>query len=71
MKRFALIFGTSLLVCASIKAQEVSRFTFDLGGGFTQPVSATSRRLDTGWNVGAGAGVHVSPYLGLKVQTDF
>ncbi len=55
MRRFAF---TSLLmfVIGPISAQEVPKFTFALGGGFTQPVGNTSRNFDEGWNVQGGVG---------------
>jgi len=52
-------------------AQETSRFTFDVSGGFTSPVGNTGHYLDNGWNVGAGAGVNFGPWAGALVQTNF
>jgi len=70
MKRLAIsCFG--LLLIGSLRAQEVPRFSFDFGGGFTQPVGNTSRHLDTGWNIQGGAGFNFSQFVGVKVQADY
>lgn len=59
------------LLAASVSAQEVPRFSFDLGGGFTQPVGNTGRHLDEGWNIRGGAGINFSQYVGAMVQLDY
>jgi len=70
MKQFTSIcFG--LLVIGSLSAQEVPRFSFDLGGGFTQPVGNTGRHLDEGWNIQGGVGFNFSQYVGVMVQADY
>jgi hypothetical protein len=70
MKSFTFAcFG--LLVAGVVSAQEVPRFAFDIGGGFTQPVGNTGRQLDTGWNIQAGAGFNFSQYAGVMVQVDY
>jgi hypothetical protein len=66
MKSIALTSCVGLLLAGAVSAQEVSRFTFDLGAGFTQPVGNTGRHLDTGWNIQGGAGYNFSPYVGVK-----
>jgi Outer membrane protein beta-barrel domain len=60
-----------LLFAGVGSAQEVPRFAFDIGGGFTQPVGNTGRHLDTGWNIQAGVGFNFSQYVGLMVQADY
>ena len=58
MKHFTIAcFG--FLIAGTLGAQEVSRFSFDVGGGFTQPVGNTGRHLDEGWNVRGGAGIQL------------
>ena len=70
MKSFTFAcFG--LLFAGVVSAQEVPRFAFDIGGGFTQPVGNTGRQLDTGWNIQAGAGFNFSQYAGVMVQVDY
>jgi Outer membrane protein beta-barrel domain len=54
-----------------MSAQELSRFTFDLGAGFTQPVGNTGRYTDTGYNLQAGIGYNFSNYVGAMVQADY
>lgn len=68
MKRFALVFS---FVAASLCAQEVHRFTFSAGGGFTEPVGATGRRLNTGWNIQGTAGINFNRWVGAVVQADY
>jgi len=70
MKYFTIAcFG--FLAAATLGAQEVPHFSFEVGGGFTQPVGNTSRHLDTGWNIRGGAGYNFSQYVGLEVQADY
>lgn len=72
MKRLTLsIFGLSVFFMGFTNAQEVPRFTFQLGAGFTNPVGGTARNLDMGWNTGMGAGVNFSQWVGLMVQADY
>jgi Outer membrane protein beta-barrel domain len=63
--------AVALLVSAPLFAQEVQRFTFNVGGGFTNPVGGTGRRLDTGWNADIGAGINFNAYVGALVQANF
>jgi hypothetical protein len=42
-----------------------------VGGGFTQPINPIATRLDTGWNVAAGAGVNANHHLGLMLDFNF
>ena len=70
MKRFMIAcFG--FLIGGTLGAQEVQRFSFDVGGGFTQPVGNTGRHLDEGWNIRGGAGFNFSQYVGLMIQADY
>ena len=74
MQRFTYTVGllaAGLLAGQVMSAQEFSRFSFDVGGGFTQPVGNTGRHLDEGWNVRGGAGVNFSQYVGAMVQVDY
>jgi len=67
-----LVFAT--LLCAAGFTQvygqtpEPPRFSFDVGGGFTKPLGHLENRLDTGWNVQAGAGINIIPWLGVMGQ---
>jgi len=63
-----------LLACffaASLSAQEVSHFAFEIGGGFTQPVGHTGTVLNEGWNIRAGAGYNFSPYIGALLDLSY
>src|SRR5689334_8041596 len=69
MKRFTIAcFG--FLIAGTLVAQEVPRFSFEVGGGFTQPVGNTGRHLDEGWNIRGGAGFNFSQYVGLMLEAD-
>ncbi len=54
-----------LLLALPSAAQNTSKFTFDLGGGFTEPVRHTDNRLDTGFNFTVGAGLNFTPHFGF------
>src|SRR5258708_28691645 len=67
------VFGScfGLLLVNSLTAQEVQRFSFGVGAGFTNPAGPTGRELDSGWNIRGGAGFNFSSYLGAMVQLDY
>ncbi len=68
----AHLFGLAAVLCATpLVAQEGSHFTFDVGGGFTQPLGNTGRRLDTGWNVKGGAGFNFNRWVGAQIDVGF
>ena len=71
MKLFIVSSGVCLFAAALVNAQEVPKFTFSIGAGFTQPAGGTSNHLDTGWNVQGGVGYNFSPYLGANVDVAF
>jgi hypothetical protein len=76
MKRFGKFYLTAccaagLAFSGSAFAQNTSHFTWKVGGGFTSPVYNTDGRFDTGYNVGAGAGVNFVPWLGLMGEFGF
>jgi hypothetical protein len=63
-----------LLLALAISAPafaQFSHFTGFVGGGFTQPINPIATRLDTGWNVAAGAGVNANHHLGLMLDFNF
>ena len=60
-----------IFLIGSLSAQEVSPFTFSIGGGFTQPVGNTGRQLDDGWNIQGGAGMNFGKYLGVMVDLGY
>jgi len=59
------------MVLGAANAQEFSKFTADVGGGFTSPVGATGRVLDMGWNVRGGVGYNFSQHAGIKLNLGF
>jgi len=62
----------SLCCLASLPAYaQFSHFTGFIGGGFTPPINPIGSRLDTGWNISAGAGVNASHHLGLMLDFMF
>lgn len=67
-RKLALLAGTGLLCVALGSAQEGSRFTFDLGAGFTNPVGNTGRHLNEGWNLQGGFGYNFNSYIGAKID---
>jgi Outer membrane protein beta-barrel domain len=71
MNKFALVSCAGFLCLGTLSAQEVSHFSFDVGGGFTTPVGNTGRLLGDGWNVQGGVGYNFSNYLGVMGQLDY
>jgi len=71
LKSLAFVSGIGLLCLTSSFAQETSKFTFDIGAGFTNPVGNTARHLDLGWNLGAGVGYNFNSYVGAKVNLGY
>jgi hypothetical protein len=71
VKHLGLVFCAAVLLAGTLSAQEVQRFSFNVGGGFTEPVGNTGRHLDTGWNVNTGAGYNFSSYVGAMVQFNY
>lgn len=73
MKRKAIL--TTALCLASLAAayaqNEPPRFSFDFGAGFNKPVGNLENRLDTGWNMNTGAGINITPWLGMMGQFMF
>lgn len=54
-----------------VYAQEMQRFSFAAGAGFTTPVGTPSAKLDAGWNIRGGAGVNCSEYLGTMLDVGY
>jgi len=65
MNRLAFVTCLGLLGLGTLGAQELSHFSFELGGGFTQSVGNTGRYLNDGWNVQGGVGYNFSSYVGV------
>jgi Outer membrane protein beta-barrel domain len=71
MKSLVFLSAAGLLVAGFLKAQEVPRFTFNIGGGFVEPVGTTGANLNTGWNVRGGAGVNLNSHVGANIDVGF
>jgi len=71
MKSLAVVSLLSLVGTITLSAQETPRFSFNIAGGFTNPVGNTGRHLDEGWNVQGGAGYNFSQYFGAQIQVDY
>lgn len=71
MRKFTFVSTAGLVVSCAVFAQETPRFAFNIGAGFTQPVGNTRRRLDTGYNIEAGAGYNFHPRIGVLAQFGF
>jgi len=71
MKSIATKIYLGLLVTLTLSAQEVPRFAFNAGAGFTNPVGGTGRRLDTGWNLGVGGGYNFNARVGALLEFNY
>ena len=70
MKKIAM-FGILAGVAGLLSAQETPKLALSVGGGFTTPIGRTGTNLDTGWNVGGGAGINFNPYIGAMVNVRY
>ncbi len=71
MQRFAWLWCGVLIAAASASAQEYSKFSLDVGGGFTVPAGATDNYTRWGWNVKGGVGYNFSLYLGAMANIGY
>jgi hypothetical protein len=71
MRSFVFASCIGILAFAVANAQETPKFTFDIGGGFTNTAGNTGRQLDNGWNIEAGAGYNFSSWLGTKLDLSY
>src|SRR3954464_2862363 len=68
MKRTLYSFIIATAAVVSLSAQETSSVAFQAGAGFTTSVGRTGTYLDTGWNLGLGAGYNFHQYFGALVN---
>jgi hypothetical protein len=59
------LLGAGALALSQPALAQTHRFTGNIGGGFTEPVYDLGTRLNTGWNVTAGAGVNLTNRFAL------
>jgi Outer membrane protein beta-barrel domain len=71
MNRITFAACCGFLCISALSAQEVPRYSFELGAGFTQPVGNTGRYLDDGWNLKGGVGVNFSNYVGVMGEVGY
>src|SRR5947208_4271581 len=71
MKKIAYFLSLCSLAALPASAQFMNRFTGYIGGGFTNPINPIGSRLDTGWNISAGAGVNANHHFGVMLDFHF
>jgi hypothetical protein len=70
--RFCLIAILSVLCLAGYsQAQEQSRFTADVGAGFTPLGGQLGNRLETGWNMGVSGGINFNSVFSTSLRYSF
>ena len=52
-------------------ADGTNKYTFVVGGGFTEPVNGSDRFLDLSWSVKAGAGRNFNKHFGVLVEYNY
>lgn len=68
MRSLALISCIGIIAFTSANAQEVPKFTFGVGAGFTNSVGTTAYSLSNGWNAQADATFNFSRVLGARID---
>lgn len=71
MKYLVLCSCCVFLAAGVLAAQESPRFSFAVGGGFTQTAGNTGRNLDNGWNIRGGAGVNFTDHIGAMLNLGY
>jgi hypothetical protein len=72
MQRFALLLCGAVLAVGSASAQqEYSKYSLDLGGGYTATAGATGNYARWGWNVKGGFDWNFSPRLGAALNVGY
>lgn len=67
----ALLCTAGLVGSPPLAAQSTPLFTANIGGGFSEPVYHTDGRVNTGFNVNAGAGINLMSHLGVIGEFGF
>jgi hypothetical protein len=68
MRSFFVI-GIAAICAASLNAQEgVSKFTMQMGAGFTTGAGHSGKDLDVGWNISGGAGMNFNEHVGALIN---
>jgi hypothetical protein len=71
MKKLTVVTCFSILSVGAASAQEFSHLAFQVGAGFTEPVGATGRYTDVGWNVGGGVGWNFNHQVGALLDLNY
>jgi opacity protein-like surface antigen len=71
MNKLVLASFCGLLLVGTLSAQEVPRFSYELGAGFTSPVGNTGNYLDEAWNLQGGVGYNFTSHIGVMGQLDY
>src|SRR6185312_2719623 len=67
--RSIFMIGIAAVCAVSLSAQEgVSKFTMQIGAGFTTGVGHSGKDLDLGWNMSGGAGVNFNEHVSAMVN---
>ena len=68
-----LVFSSCCVFLAAgvLAAQESPRFSFAIGGGFTETAGNTGRNLDNGWNIRGGAGINFTDHIGAMLNLGY
>ena len=66
--RSTLCLLAALSFAGTAGAQNTSKFAFNVGGGFTEPVVHADGRANTGFNITAGAGINFAPQFGISAE---
>lgn len=70
MKQIAKCISVAAIAAIAAAGQE-SRFTFGVGGGFTEPRGQIDSRVDRGWNLTANGGVNFNKWVGAVVDLGY
>lgn len=71
MQRFALFLCAATLAVGSASAQEFSKYSMDIGGGYTATAGGTSNYAGWGWNVKGGFDFNVSNHAGIAINVGY
>jgi hypothetical protein len=71
MRSIAFVSCLGIFVAGALSAQEVSPFSFAIGGGYTNSLGSSGRYLDNGWNVQGGAGYNFNQYIGAMLDFNY
>jgi hypothetical protein len=71
MRSITFLSGVGVLLAGALSAQELPPLSYNIGGGFTQPVGTLGRYTNQGWDLQAGSGYNFLPYFGTMLDFNF